>query len=75
MEPLTEEVGQPERLVVMNNGHTERVERHEAEHRPVERVRLHHAADGDAQKSLLPSKIGSGTSPGTPDAGSGHGDA
>lgn len=36
---------------------------------------LHHAADGDAQETLLPAKIGCRTSLGAPDTCSGHGDA
>ena len=72
---LTEEVGQPERLVVVNNGHTQRVESHKAQHCPVERVCLHHTADGDAQETLLAAEKCCWTSLGTPDTCSGHGDA
>lgn len=43
--PLTEEAGQPRGLVVMNDGHAQRVEGHQAQHRPVKRLRLHHTAD------------------------------
>lgn len=60
---------------MVNDGHTQRVEGHEAKHCPVERVCLHHAADGDAQETLLSPEIGCGTPFGTPDACSGHGDA
>jgi len=60
---------------VVNNGHTQRVESHDAEHRPVERVCLHHTADGDAQETLLAAEKCSRTSLGTPDTRSGHGDA
>lgn len=42
---LTEEVRQPLGLVVVHDGHAERVERHQAQHSPVEGVRFHHAAD------------------------------
>lgn len=45
---LTEEGGQPLGLVVMYDGYAERVEGHQAQHGPVEGVRLDHAADGDA---------------------------
>lgn len=73
--PLTEEVRQPLGLVVVHDGHAERVERHQAQHSPVEGVRLHHAADGDAQKSLLTAEVRHRPSFGAPDTGPGHGDA
>lgn len=44
----TEEDGQPVRLVVVDDGHTDGVESHQTEHHQVESVGLHHAADGDA---------------------------
>lgn len=72
---LTEETGQPAGLVVMNDGHAQRVESHQAQHRPVERLRLHHAADGDTQETLLTAEICRRTSFGAPDACSRHGDA
>ena len=72
---LTEEVGQPQGLVVVNDGDTQRVESHQAQHCPVESVCLHHTADGDAQQTLLAAKIRCWTSLGTPDTCSGHGDA
>lgn len=70
---LTEEVGQPERLVVVNNGHAQRVESHQAQNCPVESVRLHHAADGDAEETLLAAEKRRRASLGT--ACSGHGEA
>lgn len=60
---------------MVNNGHTQRIESHQAQHRPVESVRLHHTADGDAQETLLSAKIRCWTSLGTPDTCSSHGDA
>lgn len=42
---LTEEVRQPLGLVVVHDGHAERVECHQAQHSPVEGVRFYHAAD------------------------------
>lgn len=71
---LTEETGQPPGLVVMNDGHAQRVESHQAQHCPVECLRLHHAADRNAQETLLSSEICRWTSSGTPDAHSRHGD-
>lgn len=59
----TEEDSQPVGLVVVDDGHADGVESHEAEHHQVERVRLHHAADGDAQHALFTPQIGSGASP------------
>lgn len=44
----TEEDGQPVRLVVVDDGHTDGVESHQTEHHQVESVCLHHATDGDA---------------------------
>lgn len=69
---LTEETGEPPGLVVMNDGHAQRVESHQAQHRPVERLSLHHTADGDTQETLLTPEICRWTSSGTPDARSGH---
>lgn len=72
---LTEEAGQPGGLVVVDDGHTQRVEGHQAQHRPVEGLRLHHAADGDAQETLLTPEIRRRASLGAPDARPGRGDA
>lgn len=72
---LTKKIGQPEGLVVVHNGDTQRVESHKAEHCPVESVCLHHAANGNPQETLFTSKIGCWTSLCTPNAGSGHGHA
>lgn len=60
---------------MVNDGHTQRVESHQAQHCPVESVCLHHAADGDAQETLLAAEIRRRTSLGAPDTCSGHGDA
>ena len=68
-------MGQPERLVVVNDGHTQRVESHQAQNGPVESVCLHHTADGDAKETLLTAEIRCRSSLGAPDACSGHGDA
>lgn len=50
---LTEEVGEPGWLVVMDNGHAGSVESHQAQDDPVEDLGFHHVANGDAQESLL----------------------
>ena len=71
---LTQEDGEPGRLVVVDDGHAHGVERHQAQHGPVEGVGLHHAADGDTQETLLPVEVRRGAALGAPDAGSGHGD-
>lgn len=54
---LTEEDGEPVRLVMVHNGHADGVESHQAEHHQVESVCLHHAADGDAQHTLFTSEV------------------
>lgn len=75
MVQLTEKVGQPEGLVVVHNGNTQRVESHKTKHCPVECVCLHYTANGNSQQTLFTSKIGGWTSFCTPNAGSGHGHA
>lgn len=69
---LTEEVGEPLGLVVMDDGHAGGVESHEAQHNPVEHLGLHHVADGDAQKPLLVPEVGGPVHLGAFDAGSGE---
>lgn len=49
---LTEEVGEDVRLVVVHSSHAQRVEAHQAEHGPVEGLRLDHVADEEAQPTL-----------------------
>lgn len=43
--PLTEEMGEPLGLVVMDDGHTGGVESHEAQHDPIKHLGFHHVAD------------------------------
>lgn len=62
---LTEEVGEPGWLVVMDDGHAGSVESHQAEDDPVEDLGFHHVADGDAQESLLVPQVGGTIHPGT----------
>lgn len=50
---LTEEVGEPGWLVVMDDGHTGSVESHQAQDNPVEDLGFDHVANGDAQEPLL----------------------
>lgn len=50
---LTEEVGEQLGLVVMHRSHTHGVEAHQAEHRPIESLRLHYLADEESHSSLL----------------------
>lgn len=50
---LTEEVGEPGWLVVMDDGHAGSVESHQAQYDPVEDLGFHHVANGDAQEPLL----------------------
>lgn len=45
---LTEEVGEQLGLVVMHRGHAHGVEAHQAEHGPVEGLRLHDLADKES---------------------------
>lgn len=55
---LTEEVSEPLRLVVMDDGHTGSVERHQAQDNPVKHLGFHHVANRDAQKPFLVPEIG-----------------
>lgn len=55
---LTEGGGEPLRLVVVHDGHTQRVESHHAQHQPVEALSLHHAADEEAQPLLFAPEVG-----------------
>ena len=68
---LTEEVGEPLGLVVMDDGHTGSVESHKAQHDPVKHLGLNHVADRDTQKSLLVPEIGGPIHLCALDAGSG----
>lgn len=70
--PLTEKMGEPLGLVVVDNGHTGGVESHQAQHDPVEDLGLNHVADRDPQKSLLVPEIGGPVHLGALDAGSGE---
>lgn len=49
---LTEEVREQLRLVVVHRSHTHGVEADQAEHRPVERLRLHYLADEESHPPL-----------------------
>lgn len=70
--PLTEEVGEPLGLVVMDDGHAGGVEGHQAQHNPVKHLGFHHVADRDAQKPFLVPEIGGPVHLCTFDAGSGE---
>ena len=52
-EVLTEEVGEPLGLVVMNDSDTQRVEGYQTEHSPVEGLSFDHAADVETHPPLL----------------------
>lgn len=54
---LTEEVSEPWRLVVVNNGHTGSVEGHYAQDKPIEYLGFHHMTNRDAQEPLLVSEV------------------
>lgn len=69
---LTEEVGEPLGLVVMDDGHAGGVEGHKAQHDPVKHLGLHHVADRDAQKPFLVPEIGGPVHLCALDAGSGE---
>lgn len=58
MRLLTEKVGKNLWLVVMHHGHTDGVEAHQAEHRPVEGLRLHYLPDEESHPSLIFTVIG-----------------
>lgn len=62
---LTEEVGEPGWLVVMDDGHAGSVESHQAQDDPVEDLGFDHVADGDAQEPLLVPQVGGTVHPGT----------
>lgn len=70
--PLTEEMGEPLGLVVMDDGHTGGVESHEAQHDPIKHLGFHHVADRDAQKPFFVPEIGGPIHLCTFDAGSGE---
>lgn len=59
---LTLKHGEPLGLVVVDDGHADGVQAHEAEYYPVEAVRLDHTADGETQHALFTAQVGSGTS-------------
>lgn len=59
---LTKEVGEEVGLVVVHRGHTHGVEAHQAEHGPVEGLRLDDLADEEAQ-ATLPLVEGRGVAP------------
>ena len=68
---LTEEMGEPLGLVVMDDGHTGSVESHKAQHNPVKHLGFDHVADRDAQKPFFVPEIGGPIHLCTFDAGSG----
>lgn len=70
---LTEEVGEPLGLVVMDDGHTGGVESHKAQHNPIKHLGFNHVADRDTQKPLLVPEVGGPVHLCTLDAGSGEG--
>lgn len=51
--PLTEEVRQQLGLTVVHHSHANGVEAHQAEHRPIESLSLHHLPDEESQPALL----------------------
>lgn len=54
---LTKEVGEPWRLVIVDDGNTHSVKSHQTQDDPVEGVGLDHVADGDAQHALLTAEV------------------
>lgn len=54
---LTQSIGEPLRLVIVNYGYTQRVEANEAKHSPVEALRFDQAADGEAYPLFFPSEV------------------
>ena len=70
---LTEEVGEPLGLVVVDDGNTQRVEGYQTEHSPVEGLSFDHAADVETHPPLLFVKKGRVLQLGTFNAGSGKG--
>lgn len=55
---LTEEVREELWLVVVHGSHTDGVEADQAEHRPIESLRLHNLADEESHPSLLLTVVG-----------------
>lgn len=53
MSSLTEEVCEPKRLVMMDNGHAGSVECHYAQDKPIEHLGFHHVTNRDAQEPFL----------------------
>lgn len=72
---LTEEVGEPLGLVVVNDSNTQRVEGYQTEHSPVEGLSFDHAADVETHPPLLFVKKSRVLQLGTFNAGSGKGRA
>lgn len=70
---LTEEVGEPLGLVVVNDSNTQRVEGYQTEHSPVEGLSFDHAADVETHPPLLFVKKSRVLQLGTFNAGSGKG--
>lgn len=70
---LTEEVGEPLGLVVVNDSNAQRVEGYQTEHSPVEGLSFDHAADVETHPPLLFVKKGRVLQLGTFNAGSGKG--
>lgn len=70
---LTEEVGEPLGLIVVNNSNTQRVESYQTEHSPVEGLSFDHTADVETHPPLLFVEKSRVLQLGTFNAGSGKG--
>lgn len=55
---LTEGPCKPLRLVIVDDGHAQRIEAHQTQNHPVETLGFHHAADEEAGPLLLTAKVG-----------------
>lgn len=62
-EILTLNNSEPFRLVVMNDGNTDGVERHQTEDYPIEAVSFNHAPNRYSQHAFLAPQVSSGPSP------------
>lgn len=55
---LTEGLGEPLRLVIVDYSHTQSVQAHHTQNNPVEALSFHHAPDEESDPFLLPPEVG-----------------
>lgn len=55
---LTEGLGEPLRLVIVDYSHTQSIQAHHTQNNPVEALSFHHAPDEESDPFLLPPEVG-----------------